>query len=103
MTYDHELLLVKQEIESDELGNQTPVETKRPVLCSVSSVGRSEFYSAAVHGMRPEITFVVNMYDYEGETLVEYQQGKYKVIREYRVNMEEVELTCERVINDGEN
>jgi SPP1 family predicted phage head-tail adaptor len=101
MTYDEELYLIKQGVRQDDIGNQIPVETGRAVLCNVDSVGRNEFYSAAVKGMKPEITFVINMYDYEKESLVEYDGQRYSVLREYKVNTEEIELTCERVIGNG--
>lgn len=101
MTYDDELYLIKHEIHPDELGNQIPVEEKRAVLCNVSSVGRNEFYSAAVKGMKPEMVFVINIYDYEKESQVEYEEQKYRVIRDYKINSEEIELTCEKVIGNG--
>ncbi|MCM3241326.1 phage head closure protein [Cytobacillus oceanisediminis] len=100
MTYDDELLLIKHEIQYDPIGNPIPVEVKRAVLCNVSSVGRNEFYSAAVKGMKPEMVFVVNIYDYEKETQVEYEGQKYRVIRDYKINSEEIELTCEKVIGN---
>ncbi|WJQ14581.1 phage head closure protein [Geobacillus stearothermophilus] len=101
MTYDHELVLIAQEFVEDEIGNQIAQETRKTVLCNVKSVSRSEFYSAATAGLRPSIVFVIHGYEYDGEQEVEFESVKYRVIRTYSVSFEEVELTCERVLNDG--
>ncbi|MDR9795219.1 phage head closure protein [Aeribacillus pallidus] len=101
MTYDHELVLIKQTFIEDEIGNQIPTETRKTVLGNVKSVGRNEFYSAATAGLRPSIVFVIHGYEYEGEQKVEFEGVKYNVIRTYATNFEEVELTCERVAVDG--
>jgi len=101
MTYDHELTLIRQEIEEDELGNQTPVEVETTILCGLKSVGRNEFYSAAVTGLKPELIFVVHGYEYNGEKVVKFEGSRYRVIRTYMTDFEEVELTCEKVIANG--
>ena len=101
MTYDHELTLISQTITEDEIGNQIPVETETVVLCGLKSVGRNEFYSAAVTGLKPELVFVIHGYEYNGEQEVKFEGNRYRVIRTYLTDFEEVELTCERVTADG--
>jgi len=101
MTYDNELVLIAQEFVEDEIGNQMPIETRKTVLCNVKSVGRNEFYSAATSGLRPSVVFVVHRYEYSGEPEVEFEGIRYRVIRTYAVDFEEVELTCERVLAYG--
>ena len=97
MTYDHELILIGHIYEEDEWGNQVPVEARKPVLCNVKSIGRNEFYAAAQTGLKPEITFVIHGYEYNEEKEVEFEGEKYKVIRTYMKDFEEMELTCEKV------
>ena len=101
MTYDHELTLISQTVKEDEIGNQIPVETETVVLCGLKSVGRNEFYSAAVTGLKPELVFVIHGYEYNGEQEVKFEGNRYRVIRTYLTDFEEVELTCERVAADG--
>lgn len=109
MTYDHELTLVSQTIPKDEYGhpltdengNPVIVETETVVYCGLKSVGRSEFYNAAATGLRPEAIFVVHGYEYNGEQIVKFEGIRYRVIRTYATDFEEVELTCERVAADG--
>lgn len=110
MMYDHELSLVSVTWEENDIGVQIPVETKTTILCGLKSVARNEFYSAAVAGLKPEMVFVVHECEYSGEREVEFEGNKYRVLRTYRGGMakqgtklgfDEMELTCEKVINDG--
>lgn len=101
MSYDHELTLIREELVQDDIGNQTPVYYETVILCNLRSIGRNEFYNAAAAGLRPELTFVVHSFEYEGQRLVEYEGSRYSVIRTYGEGTEEMELTCQKVIGDG--
>ena len=110
MTYDHELVLIAWGVEEDEIGQQIPVETRTQILCKVKSIGRSEFYDAAMTGLKPEIVFVIHEAEYNEEREVEFEDQRYKVLRTYKGGMakqgsrlafDEMELTCERVTADG--
>lgn len=101
MTYDHELTLIRQEIVKDDIGNQIPKEIETTVLCGLKSVGRNEFYSAAVTGLKPELIFVIHGYEYNGEKIVKFEGKRYRVIRTYMTDFEEIELICEKVVADG--
>ncbi|WP_297420487.1 phage head closure protein [Clostridium sp.] len=98
MTYDYELTLISQTIIEDEIGNQIPEEIKTNIYCDLKSIGRNEFYTAAKSGLRPEVVFVIHNYEYSGEKEVLFESKRYKVIRTYLLDFEEVELTCERVV-----
>lgn len=79
----------------NEFGQQVPIETERTVIAESKSITRTEFYSA-MERFTPEVVFVVRGYEYEGETVVEDEQGKrYDVIRTYQVDFENMELTCQ--------
>ena len=98
MTYDYELTLIQQTYIEDEIGNQTTIEIKTVVYCGLKSIGRTEFYNAVANGLKPEMVFNINKFEYSGEQLVECEEKRYKVIRTYSENFEEIELTCEKVI-----
>ena len=100
MAYDNELILLGQTYVEDEYGNQVPVPIRKPILCKVKSIGRNEFYNAAVVGLKPEIVFVIHAFEYEEEKKVEFKGDVYKVMRTYATGIEEIELTCEKVIAD---
>lgn len=108
MTYDHELTLIgATSYIEDEVGNQIPVPAETDIYCGLRSIGRNEFYNAAVTDMRPEIIFVIHPYEYNGEKQVRFkakdeeESAVYKVIRTYQKGTEEMELICERVGADG--
>ena len=71
-------------------------ETSRTVLCSLRSIGQSEFYEASARDFYPELKFVLADYlDYNNEQLVEYNGQRYTVLRTYRAG-QELELTVQR-------
>lgn len=94
--YDDELILIDVTFFEDDIGNQMEQETRRPVLCSVESIGRQEFYAAATSDVNPEILFKVNKYEYHNERFCEFDGVKYRIIRTYMAKnaFEEIELTC---------
>lgn len=105
MTYDNELTLLSSAITYDDIGNPIETPTSIDILCGVKSIGRAEFYNAAANGLKPSYIFVVHPYEYGGETYVEFSKDstpkqKYKVIKTYEKNMEELELTCEKVLGN---
>jgi hypothetical protein len=101
MAYDHELALISQTWDEDDIGNQVSTESETVILCGLKSVGRSEFYNAAVSGLRPELVFIVHGYEYSGQKVVEFEGVRYNVIRTYAVSFEEMEITVERVAGGG--
>lgn len=98
MAYDFELTLIKHTFKTDELLNQIPEEIKTDLYCDLKSIGRNEYYNAASQGLKPEIIFVIHKYEYNGEKEILFEGKKYKIIRTYSKDFEEIELTCEKVI-----
>lgn len=101
MTYDYELTLVSETYQENNIGDMVPIETEKTVLCGLKSITRNEFYAAAQAGINPEIVFVVHGYEYEGEKKVKFEGENYRVIRTYSTDFEEIELTCEKVIDNA--
>jgi len=81
-----ELVLLRMVTVENDLGDLINQLERTPVLCSVESVTRSEFYQAAAHDMQPEIVFVINRHDYSGQAEVEFENERYEVIRSYLPN-----------------
>jgi SPP1 family predicted phage head-tail adaptor len=108
VTFDNELTLFSISYSYDEIGNSIETKQGSTVLCEVQSITRSEHYAAASSGLKPEIVFVVNQYDYAGQKEVEFEKVIYKVIRTYKANkgkglgdFETIELVCQGVENLG--
>ena len=84
-------VLIKREYEGAQR-----VETQREVLCGFRSIGQREFYQANATDFHPELKLVLSDYlDYDGETLVDYNGTRYRILRTYRTGLE-LELTLER-------
>lgn len=72
-----------------------PTYTERMVYCTVSSVGRTEYYQAHVQGLEPTVVFTLTEAgDYDGERILRWNGRVYRVIRTY-VDGLGIELTCE--------
>lgn len=87
---DDVIKLLTETITADEHGNQTATTTERTVFCTVLTVSRSEFYSAAQTDLHPEYVFRLSHYrDYQGEKLLKYTdwsgvEKTYSVVRVYK-------------------
>lgn len=106
MTYDNELTLISEILQEDEIGNQIATEIKTNIFCNFKSIGRTEFYNAASNRLKPSLIFIIHAYEYNGEKYVEFSEDlspkeKYKVIKTYKIGIEELELTCEKVLGNG--
>lgn len=104
MTFDYELTLIKKTYKKNSMKNSIPTETRRTVLCDQESVTRSEHYAAAANNLKPQIVFVINKYEYEGESEVEFEGNRYNVIRTFAQkksksieDYENIELVCSGV------
>lgn len=96
----HEILTLITAIQhADAYGDPVTTETSREVFAKLGSIGQKEFYQAHAVGLQPELKFVLADYlDYDGETLVEYNGQRYRVLRTYRNGLE-LELTVYREVN----
>lgn len=101
-TFDQEVTLIGEELTYDELNNPIVKEVKTTVLCDIDSIGSNEFYDASAQGLKPSLTFVIHAFEYNDEQVIAYMNDddRYKVIRTYTNDYEEVELTCEKVIGN---
>ena len=95
--------LISISVTDDDIGNQVETETTNEVWAEETGVRQSEFYNAAIAGLRPERTFIVWANEYSGQTRIEADEIKYKLIRTYNnpSKSEMIELVCEKVAADG--
>lgn len=83
---NEELTLILTTQTENDMGDVIDTQERTDILCEVESVTRNEFYNAAKVDMQPEMVFVINRYDYSGESEVEYEGQLYDVIRSYKPN-----------------
>lgn len=75
-------------------GDYPVTRTDRQIFADVKSIGTKEFYEAATAGMKPEIKFVIQDYlDYEGEKELSYNGFRYPIIRTFRTQTNQLEIT----------
>ena len=88
--------LIKSTYEQDENGVRRKVETRRTVFSSINSVRASEFFEGGRNGLNPQLQFTMFRYDYDDETIVEYDGKRYGVYRTFITKNDLIELYCER-------
>lgn len=96
MRYNDIIKLIKITYISDNVGNQIPEETSREVYANMFSISATEFYNAALAGLRPSFSFEIYSFEYDGETKLEYKGRTYNIIRVNLVG-EKARLICEEV------
>lgn len=107
---DDVIKLISSTYETDEEGNQNPVDVERTVFCRVGSVTRTEFYQAAQVDMHPTFVFILSDYrDYRGEKQLKYKDWSgyeqiYDVTRVYKQpDGDSLELTAEERVGNGKD
>lgn len=79
--------------------NRQPiVETvsQNDVYAQMRSITRAEWFEAGRNGLKPDICFITNCFDYDGEEIVEFNGKRYGVYRTFFGRNDAVELYCEK-------
>lgn len=79
----------------DDCGVWRSAETARTVFANVKSASAKEFFEGGRNGLNPQFVFTVFRYDYNGESVVEYNGARYGVYRTYDKG-DFIELHAER-------
>lgn len=88
--------LIALTVTEDDIGNQIISDvSQRQIFAEKKSIRQSEFYQASVAGLKPELTFVVWSAEYGQETLLEFNDVRYDIIRTFDKDEKNTELICE--------
>lgn len=80
-----------------------PTETTRTVHCNEKSISQTEAYQAKAVGLNPELKLIIaHAFEYGGEKLCQYKGIRYKIIRTYHNEGDQMELTVQRVDGNAE-
>lgn len=104
MTRDVGITLITKTETDDIYGIPQPsAEARTEVMARIESVSRSEFFEAGRNGLKPEYKFTMFLYDYSGQTEIEYNDTRYTVYRTYMGSSDTIELyvTLKGVTNNG--
>lgn len=97
MTKNIILTLITPVMQADEYGIMQPMEPeRRDVMARLDSITASEFFEAGRNGLKPEYRFIMFLYDYDGQKIVEYEGRQYSVYRTYMGRNDTVELYVEQ-------
>lgn len=100
MRHNKVIYLLSTTIVEDEWGNQIEQTVERKVYANEYSVSSTEFYNAAVTGLRPEIAFEIYSFEYDGEEKFKYNDEEYNIIRTQGKG-EKIVLVGEKVAANG--
>lgn len=99
--YEDMITLIKQTDITDEYGDSVTTQTERSVYVETMSISQKEFYQANEQGLKPEMKFKLADYeDYQDEELVRYHDTDYKVLRTYKTQRNELEITVYGGVKD---
>jgi hypothetical protein len=99
MRHNQIIKLITVTVTEDAIGNQIASTTERAVYANEYYVSQSEFYNAAVAGLKPEKQFEMYSYEYQDEPKLEHDGVTYNIIRTEKRG-DKIRLTCERIIAD---
>ncbi len=101
----NEIIFLADEIETekkDEYGNPVLELKSTQVFAKLTSIGMKEFYQAQTAGLKPEIKFIIPDYlDYAEQKLLLHEGVRYQILRTYRNESNELEITCYGGVRDA--
>jgi hypothetical protein len=62
-------------------GEAVPTIAWKTVYANLLDDNRSEFYQASNVGLKPELTFEINGFEYENEKYIRYNEQQFTIIR----------------------
>ena len=97
---DTEIILIKPAARvQDATGvwRTTAEEKSDPIPAIQDDSSRSEFFAAGQVGLRAEFRFIVNVVEYNGEDMLEWEGKRYAIYRHYHVpGTDDMELYAQR-------
>lgn len=94
--------LVERKWFQDENGIQRYLTNKTMIYVQVGSVSSAEWFEGGRNGLNPELRFITNRFDYNGEEVIEYNGELYRIYRTYISKQDTIELYCERRKGDAD-
>ena len=101
--YDEQIkLLGKEKVINIPGQGREKKQSERTVFAKVLSIGMNEFYQAQSTGLKPELKFEIADYlDYNNEKELIYNDVKYQILRTFRKNGKNLEITVYGGVNIG--
>ncbi|MFT9267006.1 hypothetical protein [Oenococcus sp.] len=82
MSFSDVITLITQVHIIDGDANDKPVDgTLTPIYADVFTAGRDEFNAAGVNDIKAEYVFKIHTFEYNNESIIEYNDARYSVYR----------------------
>jgi len=95
--WDDVITLLSITEEANNIGDIVETITRKEVFAQIRSIGMKEKYEALSVGLKPQYTFILaDYYDYDGQESIEYDGERFKVLRTYRKDTNELEIVVTR-------
>lgn len=100
----NEIIYLADEVITDEKDDYGDPVTKFEIsqlFAKQKSISQTEFYQAQTSDFKPEIKFKIPDYlDYSDQKYLIHENVRYKILRTYRTEENELEITCYGGVRD---
>jgi len=90
------ITLLSHTYTKDSIGQQIETETRKDVYAKIGSVTGTEWHNAGKNNINPSYRFVMFLYDYNDEEVIEYNGQRYGVYRTYMTDNDMIELYVQK-------
>lgn len=94
------LFTVTDKFTKDKIGNKIPIFKEETILATEKEISRNEFYRAGQNEIEISKQVIVHPFEYSNQKTVKIEGILYSVVRSYKVNNEELELTLKEKIGN---
>jgi len=100
----NEIIYLADEVKTkdkDKYGDPIIKFATSQVFAKQKSISQTEFYQAQTSDFKPEVKFKIADYlDYAGQKYLIHEDMRYKILRTYRTEENELEITCYGGVRD---
>ena len=98
-TWDYEITLIKKKFKAGTAGVRLPDgEDRLTLIAKQTPVHSAEFFRAGQNGIEITKAFVIHAFEYGGQLELEFEGQRYRIIKTYPVDFDELELSCEKKV-----
>ncbi|HSQ88095.1 phage head closure protein [Romboutsia sp.] len=97
--FDDVLELINITYGQNSIGDTIKTKTYTEIFGTRKSIKQSEFYQAQSTGLKPELSFEINSFEYNDEKYARYNNKEYNILRTYQKSIDKLEIVLEGVVN----
>lgn len=98
MNKQDKIALITVEYEKDEYGVQRKNETITEIFADVQSISANELFQAGQNGYKPMYRMDIYAFEYNNQSIIEYNGQRYSIYRKYQSRQDILELYVQKEI-----